>query len=182
MSRDQYEKSVDRKTGFQGQLIKVHVDTVRLPNRKLSRREVVEHGESVSIVPIREDMSVLLVKQYRHAVQQILLEIPAGGINKTETPLEAAHRELKEETGVTADNMMHLASFWTTPGFCDERMHAYLATSLHTGKQEQEDDENIEIIRVPLKQIIPIINNGKIVDSKSIAALLLSLRHFDSID
>ena len=182
MPKDQYEEPVDRKTGFQGQLIKVHVDTVRLPNKKLSRREIVEHGDSVSIVPICEDMSVLLVKQYRHAVQQILLEIPAGGINKTETVKEAAHRELKEEIGVTAQNMIHLASFWTTPGFCDERMHAYLATSLNNGEQEQEDDENIEIIRVPLKQIVPLINNGKIVDSKSITALLLSLRHFGSMD
>jgi len=182
MSRDQYEESVDRQTSFQGQIIEVHVDTVRLPNKKLSRREIVEHGESVSIVPIYEDMSVLLVKQYRHAVQQILLEVPAGGINKTETAEEAAHRELKEETGVTAQNMMHLVSFWTTPGFCDEQMHVYLATNLHNGDPEQEDDENIEIIHVPLKQILPLINDGKIVDSKSIAALLLSLHHFNIVD
>ena len=119
---------------------------------------------------------MILVRQYRKPADQELLEVPAGGVEAGENSREAVLRELAEETGYTADNLRHLSSFWTTPGFCTELMHAYLGTGLRPGTLEPDDDERIQVVNVPLDTIPDMIRSGEIKDAKSIASLLMVLQ------
>ena len=116
-----------------------------------------------------------MVRQYRKPVEEFLLEIPAGGMDPGESPEGAAQRELQEETGYVAEELVHLSSFWTTPGFCTELMHAYVARGLRPGALTPDEDENIEVVRVPLSGAADLIRRGEIKDAKSIVSLLLVL-------
>ena len=118
---------------------------------------------------------MVLVRQYRKAVEGTLLEVPAGSVDMGEGPEDCARRELLEETGYTAGRVELLASFYTTPGFCTERMHAFLATDLTPGEAQPEFDEDIQVITVPLNEAMGMIQSGEIKDAKSIASLLLVL-------
>jgi len=171
------EHTVQSQQIYQGRVVGLRVDTVQLPQGNMTKREIVEHGGSVAVVPLDMEMNVLLVRQYRKPVDQELLEVPAGGLDEGEEPDACARRELQEETGYSASQMEHLASFFTTPGFCDEEMHAYLATGLLAGRPRPEADESIEVVRVPLASILEMIQQGEIRDAKSIASLLLTLEH-----
>lgn len=173
MTTPQEEPTVESHRAFEGQLFNVRVDTVRLPNGRLAHREIVEHGDSVCIVPLDRQNNVVLVHQYRKPLDRFLLEVPAGGMNLGEDPEEAALRELKEETGYQADKLERLSYFWTTPGFCTEGMHAYLATGLEAGSDTPEEDENIEVVRAALEEVPAMIASGEIQDGKSIASLLM---------
>ena len=175
MSLPQEEPAIESRMVFRGRLINVRIDSVRLPNGNIGQREIVEHGGSVAIVPLDEHNNVLLVGQYRRPPEQVLLEVPAGGIDEGESPEDAVHRELQEETGYTAGRLQHLASFWMSPGFCTEKMHAFLATELKPGPPHQEEDENIQVEQVPLDKVLQLIQGGEIVDAKSIAFLLLAV-------
>ncbi|MBI2171199.1 MAG: NUDIX hydrolase [Chloroflexi bacterium] len=168
------EKTVETKRIFQGRVVGLRVDTVSLPDGGTARREVVEHSQSVTILPVDGQGNVLLERQYRKPVEAWLLEAPAGGMNEGEDPEAAARRELREETGYTARKMEHLASFYVSPGFCTELMHTYLATGLVAGRADPEEDEHIDVTFVPLCQAIKMISTGEIVDGKTIAALLLA--------
>lgn len=172
----QSEPTVESQTIFEGKILKLRVDTVRLPNGRLATREVVEHSNSVCIVPVDEDNNVLLVRQYRKPTERQLLEVPAGGIEGEEVSEAAVLRELQEEVGYTAANLRHLSSFWLAPGWCDEFMHSYLATGLTPSRLEADDDEFIDVVRLPLAQTPDLIASGEIQDVKSIAALLLAMR------
>lgn len=169
------EPTVESRLAYEGKVLNLRVDTVKLPRGALSVREIVEHSEAVCIVPLDEEGNVLLVKQYRKAVDESLLEIPAGGVEKDELSHEAVLRELQEETGYTADNLKHLSSFWTTPGFCTELMHAYLATGLSPSTLTPDEDEDIQVVKIPMDRIPDMISNGEIRDAKSIASLLIVL-------
>ena len=125
------------------------------------------------MVPVDDGNNVILVRQFRKAVEESLLEIPAGGIEEGEVPEEAVVRELQEETGYTADKLRHLSTFWTTPGFCTELMHSYLATELRPGSRPHDEDEDIQVVKVPMDGIPGMIRSGEIKDVKSIASLLL---------
>ena len=151
-------------------------DTVRLSNGRLTQREIVEHGETICVVPLDDDDNVLLVEQYRKPAGQRLLEVPAGGIDEGEMPEEATLRELQEEVGFTARKLQHLTTFWLTPGFCTERMHAYLATELEPSSLEADDDEKIRVVPMPLGKVFGLIQDNAIRDAKSIAVLLLVLK------
>ena len=164
---------------YSGKLVDLRVDTVRLPSGRQTRREIVEHGACATIVALDSDNNVLLVRQYRKPVEKLLLETPAGGIEAGENPLECAQRELEEETGYSADKWEKLGRFYTSPGFCTENMHVYLATELKPVKSNTDYDENIELVRIPLDKIPEIIDSGEIQDAKSIAGLLIVLRRFD---
>ncbi|MCJ7521397.1 MAG: NUDIX hydrolase [Dehalococcoidia bacterium] len=170
------ERTLKTENIYHGKLVNLRVDTVELPLGKQTRREIVEHSACTAIVAIDSDNNVLLVRQYRKAVEKILLEIPAGCVEAGEEPLECARRELEEETGFSAEKWQKLSSFYTSPGFCTEDMHVYLATELRQAKREADDDENIEMLRMPLGKIPGIIESGEICDAKSIAGLLLALR------
>ena len=175
MTNPRNEPTVESHLAFVGKVVNLRVDTVKLPRGALSIREIVEHSECVCIVPVDEKGNVLLVKQYRKAVDETLLEVPAGGVEKDELSQEAVLRELQEETGYTADNLNHLSSFWTTPGFCTELMHAYMATGLHPSTLTPDEDEDIQVIKVPMDRIPEMISSGEIRDAKSIASLLMVL-------
>jgi ADP-ribose pyrophosphatase len=159
---------------FEGRILTLRVDSVRLPNGRETTREIAEHSDSVCIVPIDEQGNILLVRQYRKPVEMDLLEVPAGGIEEGEVPEEAVQRELQEEIGYTAGNLQHLSSFWLAPGWCTEYMHAYLATDLIPSSLAADDDEFISVVRVPLAESLDMVKQGLIRDAKSISSLLMA--------
>jgi len=170
------EITLESKTMFQGKILNLRVDTVRLPNGRVATREVAEHSNSVCIVPIDHNGDVVLVRQYRTPVKGALLELPAGGVEEGEVSEETVQRELQEEIGYRAGKLQHLSNFWLAPGWCDEYMHTYLATDLIESKLVGDDDENIVVERVSLDRALELIGNGEIEDVKSIAGLLLAMR------
>ncbi len=176
MASAESEPTLESRVIFQGRIMTVRVDRVRLPNGRVTTREIAEHGNSVCVVPLDGQGNVVLVRQYRKAVEGVLLEVPAGGIDHGEVSEATVLRELQEETGFTAAKLRRLASFWVSPGWCTEFMHAYLATGLAPSRLAADDDENITVEHVPLASIPELIASGEIQDAKSIAALLLALR------
>ena len=136
-------------------------------------REVVEHPGAVGIVALKENGDIVMVKQYRKAVEQVLLELPAGKLEQGENPLDCAARELTEETGYTAGDLRYLVSFYTSPGFSNEVMHMFLATDLKEGKNDPDDDEMVETVEISRDRAIDMILKGEIKDGKTIAGILL---------
>ena len=175
MTDAQAEPTLSTNSVYQGKIISLRVDTVQLRNGKQSTREIVERSDCVCVVPLDSSGNVIMVQQYRKAAEETLLEIPAGGIEPGEVPQEAVIRELQEEIGHTADTLSHLSSFWITPGFCTEMMHAYLATDLRPSSLQQDEDEDIQVVKVPLENIPGMVRRGEIKDAKSISALSLAL-------
>ncbi|PKB64167.1 MAG: hypothetical protein BZY80_03555 [SAR202 cluster bacterium Io17-Chloro-G2] len=170
------ETTVESRVGFRGRIIDVRVDKVRLPDGRITTREIAEHGASVCIVPVDPQGDILLVRQYRKPIEDQLLEVPAGGIEPGETPLEAAVRELQEEVGFTSKEIQPLSSFWISPGWCTEFMYSYLATELEPARLPADYDENIAVVPVRLDEVDGLIRSGEINDLKSIASLLLAMR------
>ena len=168
------ERLIDSERVFDGRIIQVHVDSVQLPNGRRTTREVVEHADVVVIAPIDADDNVILVRQYRYAVGEALLEAPAGKVEESEPPDDCAQRELQEETGYKAGDLRSLGGFWMSPGFCSEYMYAYVARELTPSKLEADDDENIVVERVPLSRVPDMIRSGEIRDAKSVAVLLMA--------
>lgn len=158
---------------FDGRVFNVTVDTVS-EGELTYQREVVHHNGSAVIVPIFDDGTVALVKQYRHPAVRYLLEIPAGTLAKGERPEIGAARELKEELGVVAARLEKLSEFFVSPGFCEEKMWVYLATELTQGEQALEDDEILEVVRLPLDEALEMITSGEIQDAKTIIGLILA--------
>jgi len=158
---------------FDGRVFNVTVDTVS-EGELTYQREVVHHNGSAVIVPIFDDGTVALVRQYRHPAVRYLLEIPAGTLAKGERPEIGAARELKEELGVTAGRLEKLSEFFVSPGFCEEKMWVYLATELSQGEQALEDDEVLEVVRLPLADALEMITSGEIQDAKTIIGLMLA--------
>jgi ADP-ribose pyrophosphatase len=169
------EPTVESKAIYQGKILNLRVDTIQLPNKCLATREIVEHANSVCIVPLDDEGNVVMVRQYRKPTEAELLEVPAGGMEEGEAPEEAVQRELQEEIGYTAGKLRHLSSFWLAPGWCTEYMHAYLATDLNISRLDPDDDEIISVERIPLHQIPELIARGEIQDAKSIGALMMVL-------
>ena len=175
-ARDLTETTLESTAIYQGSILSLRKDRVELPNGRLTVREVVEHSDSVCMVPVDGEGNVVLVRQYRKPTESALLEVPAGGIEPGETPEDAALRELQEEIDHTAGSLRPLSGFWLAPGWCDEFMYAYLATDLRPSDKEPDYDEMVETVRAPLTDIVDLIARGEIQDAKSIASLLLALR------
>jgi ADP-ribose pyrophosphatase len=144
-----------------------------MPGGRETTREIVEHSDCVAIVAIDADDNVLLVKQFRKSVERELLEIPAGGIDPGEDPVTTVRREMQEETGYLPQKVERLGGFYSSPGFCTEYLHLYLATDLTPSPLYAEDTESIKLTRVPISQIPSLIASGSICDAKSIAGLLI---------
>ena len=171
------ETTVDSKRVFDGLIL--HIDHInnRLPNGKLAAREVARHVGASAIVPLDAEGNVWLVKQFRAPLGKVLLEVPAGKLDDPqEDRLKAAKRELAEETGLTAASWTHLTDIVTGPGFTDERISLYLARELSTGESHPDDDEFLNIVRVPLEELVAMIGRGEISDSKTICAVMLADR------
>lgn len=165
------ETPVEQGIAYQGKFLEVHTDKVRLPNGRDSVREYLVHPGSVAAVPLLEDGRLLLVKQFRYPVGQEILEIPAGKIDPGETPEAAIYRELTEEIGYAAHRLTPLVSVWTSPGFCNELLHLFLAADLTPSPATGDEDEFIEIIAVTRQELFRSMHSGKIVDGKTLLAI-----------
>ena len=174
MDENLIEKKISSEDVFDGVLLHVKKDVVKLPNGHTAPREWIKHPGASAIVPIFPDGKIILVKQFRYPVNQITLEIPAGKLDiEGEDPIACANRELSEETGYTAKKIWKLGKIATTVGFSNEWIHLYAAEDLKSGKQHTDEDEFINCIKVPLDEAIKMIDEVKIFDSKSIIAILL---------
>lgn len=158
---------------YEGHIFDVSTSKIREGEIEYER-EIVEHSGSVVIVPVFPDQTVALVRQYRHAAREYLLEIPAGTLEKGENPETGARRELEEEIGVTTEKIKKLSEFYVSPGFLTEKMHLYLAVELTHTQQRLESDELIEIVRISFGSAFEEIKNGAIKDAKTIIGLTLA--------
>lgn len=172
---DLEENTIESKEIYAGEIIKVRYDLVQLPDGKRSGREIVEHSGGVTVIAVKDDGNILLVEQYRKPAEESLLELPAGKLEKGEEPIACARRELMEETGFAAGRMDYLFSFYTTPGFCNEVLHLFLATDLREVGGQTDEDENIILHQIGKEEILDMIKSGKIKDSKTIIGLLYYL-------
>lgn len=160
-----------RREIHRGRVVNLGIETVTLPNGATVELEVIRHQGAAAVVPLREDGTILLIRQYRHAAGGYIYEIPAGKLDPGEDPLHCAARELKEEVGCRAGRLEHLLTFFTTPGFTDEIIHIYLATDLSPGTQALEHDEILEVVAMPLAEAIALVRGGAITDGKTIIGL-----------
>ena len=169
------EETLSSHPVYNGAILKLRVDDVKLPNGKKTRREVVEHSDCVAVVAIDTDDNVLLVKQFRKPVEKEMLEIPAGCIDPGEEAVATVRREMREETGYRPEKIERLGGFYASPGYCTEYLYLYLAYDLIPDELQAEDSDAIELVRVPVNEITGLIASGAICDAKSIAGLLLYL-------
>ena len=174
MDENLIEKKISSEDVFDGVLLHVKKDTVQLPNGHTAPREWIKHPGASAVVPILPNGDIILVKQFRYPVNRVTIEIPAGKLDiEGEDPIACATRELSEETGYTADKIWKLTTIATTVGFSNEWIHLYAAEGLKPGKQHTDEDEFINCVKIPLKEAVKMIDEGKIFDSKSIIAILL---------
>ena len=168
------EEQIDSKTLFEGNILKLSVDTVKLPDGRHATREMVTHPGAVGIVPITQDGKFVLVRQYRYPIGQITLEIPAGKLEAGEEIDACAKRELVEETGFIAGQMKKVTAIYTTPGFSNEIIHLYVARDLKKTQQHLDDDEFINVEYYSPQEIKQFIKNSVICDAKSLVGLLMA--------
>ncbi len=169
-----------RKPVYQGDVVDLGIETVTLPNNRTLQLEVVRHPGGAAVVALNDAGQVCLLRQYRHAAGGWLWELPAGKIDQPETPQHTARRELREEAGVEADDWLSLGSFFSTPGFCDERIYLYQARTLTHTATEHHPHEVIEIHWIDCRQALEWIRTGEIVDGKTLLGLLLALPNLTS--
>lgn len=171
---DVIPRVVSSRTVYEGKVVTLRVDEIALPLGGTALREVVRHPGAVVVAALDSDGYVYLVRQYRHAIGRYLLELPAGGLEPDEEPLAAAQRELREEVGLVAQEWAYLGSFYSTPGFVNEHLHAYLARELTPVPTDPDDDEDISVIRYPLTGLLDRLE--EVPDAKTLATLLLLRR------
>lgn len=167
-------KSAYSEAVFRGKILDVHRDEVTLPNGKTTTMEVVYSVDATAVVAVTNNQEVLLINQFRYAAGGMLLEIPAGKMESGESALECARRELEEETGYRAQTLQHLATFYTTPGFCTEKIHLYLAQDMTLHQQDLDRDEYIDVVNMPLDRALEMVGRGEINDAKTIVGLLMA--------
>lgn len=174
MDEDLIESKVSSEDVFDGNLLHVKKDTVRLPNGGTAYREWIKHPGAAAVLPITPDGRLIFVRQYRYPIQQVTLEIPAGKLDaEGEDPFECAKRELSEETGYQADRYTYLTKLATTVGFSNEFIYIYAAEGLTPGKQHPDEDEFINVCTLTMEEAMEKIRSGEICDAKSITAVLL---------
>ena len=164
------EVTVSSEHIFEGNIIKVQVDTVKLPDGSKATREIVKHTGAVAVLALYRD-KMLVVKQYRKPLERSLVEIPAGKLDPGEEPLSAAKRELKEETGFVAGGLTHVCSFYVSPGFSNELLHLYFTDELTAGEAQPDDDEFLENSSITLEEAKQYIEDGRIRDAKTVMAV-----------
>lgn len=169
---DLTEKAINKQYIFKGRIINLRVDDALLPNGATAKREIVEHNGGISVVPLDDEGNVYLVEQFRYPYSEVVLEIPAGKRDGNEESLEGGKRELKEEIGATAQNYEFLGELYPTPGYCGEIIYMYLATGLTFGESCPDEDEFLNVKKLPLKKAVEMVLSGDIKDAKTQTALL----------
>ena len=171
--KDFTEVKVSSKEIYDGFILHVREDQIKLPNGEDSSREYIKHIGAVCIVPVTDDGNVIMERQYRYPISRVITEIPAGKLDDyDEDRLEAAKRELREETGYTADEWIDMGLYFPAPAYSDEKITMYMAKGLHKGAQDLDDDEFLDIIEIPLKDLVKDIVSGVITDGKTQVAIL----------
>ncbi len=165
-----YEKELNKNVIFQGNIIDMEKYDIELPNKKKATREVIRHPGAVGILVIDDENKIWLVEQYRFPISNTLLEIPAGKIDKDESPEKTAKRELQEETGIISEDLISLGKIYTTAGFSDEVIYLYLAKNITISAQNLDEDEFLDIIKIDYNDFKNKILSNEITDSKTLAA------------
>lgn len=171
------EKQISSEEIFDGVAIHLFRDEILLPDGNKGVREVIRHPGAVCVLPVTDDGDVVFVNQFRYAFNKVTLEAPAGKLEKGEDPRLAALRELSEETGLDAENLIPMGDMYTTPALIDEVIHLYLATGLTQGEQHLDEDEFINTLKMPLSKAVEMVMNGEIKDSKTQTVLLKAERY-----
>lgn len=171
------EKTLESRRVFDGRLLHIDVDTVALPNGRTSIREVTRHPGGVCVLPLHDDGTVSVVRQFRYPYGEVVTELPAGKLERGEDPFDAIRRELSEETGFTAGEWHEMGLFYPTPGYTDEVLHLYFARDLTPGATHPDEGEFLEQNRVPLDELLDQVMSGRLRDGKTIA-LILKVRRF----
>ena len=172
MPKDLTEVTLRRKDVYDGKILKVHVDDVRLPNGREAVREVVDHVDGAAVLAMDEANRVLVVRQYRYVFGRVLAELPAGKLDPGEDPVAGALRELKEETGAVPGTFLPMGVYLGSPGCLGEELHLFLARDLQMAEAQPDEDEFLEMARVPFEEMVHRILSGEITDGKTIAAVL----------
>lgn len=167
-----HEKILSEETAWRGKILDVRSLEVELPNGRRTGRDIVRHPGAAAVVALTESGKIVLVHQYRTALDRVTVEIPAGKLDPGEDPLDCARRELHEETGFTPRRIRYLTTIATTCGFCDEVIHIYLATQLEFDGADPDDDEFVNVDLVPLQELIDAVLDGKIEDAKTVVGAL----------
>ena len=166
------ETKLSGRTVYHGRIVDIHMDEVRLPNGKTSQREIVEHPGGVVILPLDERMRVVTVTQYRYAMGMAMTELPAGKLEKGEDPFEAVKREQMEETGTTGENYISLGNLYPSPGYCGEIIRIWACRVAQKGEMHLDEDEFLEVERIPLDKAVEMVLNNEIPDSKTQVGIL----------
>ena len=166
------EKTLKENVIYEGRIITLHVDDIELPDGSKSFREVVEHSGGVCVAAITDEDELFFVRQYRYPYGRVLLELPAGKLEKGEDPLEAGKRELQEECGVTAEEIISMGTVYPTVAYCNEIIHVYLAKDLVKTAQHLDDDEFLTVERIPFEKAVEMVMDNKIPDAKTQIAIL----------
>lgn len=168
------EKTISSDRIYTGKVISLKVDTVEIEKKGYQKREIVEHGGAVAIVAINDNNEVILVRQFRKAIEKVIWEIPAGKLEIGENPKDCAIRELKEETGYSAENLKLIHKFYTSAGFSNQKIYIFLATGLIPGENDFDDDEDLEVHKIELEEAYNMIYRNEIEDAKTSIGLLLA--------
>lgn len=174
-----FEKKIDGNTVYEGVIVNVRRDRAELVNGDIVGREVVEHPGGVTVIPVEEDGTVWCVRQFRYPIGREMLETPAGKLERGEDPAECAVRELSEETGLTADELIYLGPCCTSPGFSTEILHIYLAVGLRRGEMHLDPDEFLNVEKYSLTDLIGMVMRGEIDDAKTIIAVLKAEKYLE---
>lgn len=167
-----FEETVERKVIFQGRIVKLRTDTARLEDGRVTGREVVEHPGGVCILPLEEDGTTYIVRQFRYPFGEVTEELPAGKLDGPEEHEKAGRRELSEEIGCEAGELIYLGRLLASPGFCTEVLHMYLARKLKHGRQHLDEGEFLEVCRLPFSELVERVMAGEITDAKTVAITL----------
>ncbi len=173
------EKMISSEEIFNGVAVHLVKDEILLPNGNKGIREVVRHPGAVCVIPVTDDGEVIFVNQFRYAIGRVTIEVPAGKLEKGEDPTEAALRELSEETGITAGKIEPLGAIYTSPAIIDEIIYMYIATDLKQGEQHLDEDEFVNVVKMPLSEAVDMVMHGKIMDAKTEAIVLKAEKYLN---
>lgn len=174
------EKTLESEEKFSGRIVRLRVDRVELVDGSRALREIVEHDGGVTVIPVDSEGNVYCVRQFRYAFGESVLETPAGKLEKGEDPFDCARRELSEETGFTAGEYVYLGEFYPSPGYCHEKLYAYLALDLKRGEAHLDEGEFLDVVKYPLDTLVDMAMDNRLKDAKTIIAVLKAKRYLET--